>query len=84
MQQRSLLMLMFGSRLLQFTESQGLVHCHYSAATDMIDLEAGTVVLFLLSDRGVVTLKVVDLSGLEHILLKETRMCFPQVVEVPV
>ena len=75
---------MFGSRLLQFTDSQKLVHCHHSVAMDMIDLEVGTVVLLLLSDRGVVTLRMAHLSGLEHILLKETRMCFPQVDEVPV
>ena len=84
MQQQSFLVLMFGSRLLQFTDSQKLVHCHHSVAMDMIDLEVGTVVLLLLSDRGVVTLRMVHLSGLEHILLKETRMCFPQVDEVPV
>ena len=30
------------------------------------------------------TLEVVDLSGLEHVLLKEKKMSFPQVDEVPV
>ena len=50
---------------------------------DMIDLGVGTAVPLLLLDRGVVTLKVVDLTGLEHNLLKETRMCFPQVDDVP-
>ena len=66
------------------------MHCQYSVAMDMIDLEVGTVVPLLLLDRGVMTLMgmgtlgVVDLSGLEHNLLKEMRMCFPQVDEVAV
>ena len=64
------------------------MHCHYSVAMDMIDLEVGTVALPLFQDRGVVTLtdvgtlRAVDLLGLEHTLLKETR-CFLQVEEVP-
>jgi len=70
-------------------DSQGLVHCHYSVAMDMIDLEAGTVALLLFQDRVVVgltgmgTLGVVDMSRLEHNLLKETRVCSPEVDEVP-
>jgi len=70
-------------------DSQGLVHCHYSVAMDMIDLEAGTVALLLFQDRveetlmDVGTLGVVGLLGLEHTLLQETR-CFLQVEEVPV
>lgn len=71
---------MFGSRPLQFTD-----WCtDFSVATDMVDPEAGTVAPLLLLDKEVVTLKVRDLSGLEHILLKEAKMCFPQVDEVPV
>ena len=54
------------------------MHCHCSVVMDMIDLGVGTAVPLLLLDRGVVTLKVVDLTGLEHNLLKEMRMCFPQ------
>ena len=79
---------MFGSRSPQFTDSQGPVHCYHSVAMGMIDREVGTVALLLFQDRGVGTLMdmgtlgVVDLSRLEHNLLKETR-CFPQVDEVP-
>ena len=57
---------------------------------DMIGLEVGTVALLPFQDREVVTLMgmgilgVVDLLGLEHNLLKETRWCFPQVDAVPV
>lgn len=65
------------------------MHCHYSVATDMIDLEAGTVALLLFQDSGVViltdvgTLGVGNLLGLEHTLLKEMKG-FLQVEEVPV
>ena len=66
------------------------MHCQYSVATDMTDLEVGTVALLLFQDRGVVTLTpdagtlaVVGVLGQERTLLKEMK-CFLQVEEVPV
>ena len=39
------------------------MHCHYSVAMDMIDLEVGTVDLLLFQCRGVVALMDVDNQG---------------------
>ena len=62
------------------------MHCHYSVAMDMVDLEVGTVVLLPFQGRGEVALMgmdnlgVVGFSGIKHKLLTE----FPPIDEVPV